>query len=153
MMRQSNESPIEFCKKRGWDTQIFKMMIFDYVIGNRDRHGANIELLQDNNGEVGLAPLFDHGVSLIFSCYDNVDLVKDVDIMKDINANNYFFTHSLEKNLGFVPKEIVLNRIRDEHRNYIMRGIDKVLPIEYVDKIWEMIIKRWNRFEEIQNSK
>ena len=41
-----------------------------------------------------LAPFFDHGLSLVFSCYDNEDAVRDFDVMKDYPVNNYFFAKS-----------------------------------------------------------
>ena len=37
-----------------------------YLILNRDRHGANIEVLRNSRKKtVRLAPLFDHGLSLL----------------------------------------------------------------------------------------
>ena len=153
MMRETDETPIQFCEKRGWDEQIYRMMIFDYLICNRDRHGANIELIQDEDGNVSLAPLFDHGVSLLFSCYDNEEQVTGFDVLKDYNTNNYFFTHFLEKNLEYIPGNIRIKRFDESYFGYIMRGINKVLPQVYTDKIWEMISKRWCNYERIQNSK
>ena len=153
LVREESELPIDFCKSRGWDEQIYKMMVFDYLICNRDRHGANIELIQDADGLIHLAPLFDHGVSLVFSCYDDENAVAEYDVLKDTVVNNYFFSRSLEKNLSYVPKDLKLSRLMPEDREYVMRGIDKVLPKVYGEKIWEMITGRWQRYEEIQNSK
>lgn len=153
LMREGSEQPIDFCKKRGWEDQIYKMMVFDYLICNRDRHGANIELIQDEDGSIKLAPLFDHGVSLLFSCYDDEKSVAEYDVLKDRICNNYFYSRSLEENLKFVPKDIVINKLTQNDNSYIMRGIDEVLPRIYVEKIWEMITKRWQKYEEIQNSK
>ena len=153
LMRQGKEMPIDFCKKRGWDEQIYKMMVFDYLICNRDRHGANIELIQNEDGTIQLAPLFDHGVSLLFSCYDNEEMASEYDVMKDRMCNNYFFTRSLEENLNYIPKDIKLNSLSQDDYGYIMRGIDEILPSVYGKKIWEMITKRWQRYEEIQNCK
>ncbi len=153
LMREKGEQPIDFCKRRGWDDQIYKMMVFDYLICNRDRHGANIELIQNEDGAIQLAPLFDHGVSLLFSCYDDENAVMEYDVMKDRMCNNYFFTRSLEENLKFVPKSLSINKLTDDDFRYIMRGIEEALPAAYVTKIWEMIIKRWRRYEGIQNSK
>ena len=153
LMREKSEQPIDFCKKNGWDDQIYKMMVFDYLICNRDRHGANIELIQDEDGSIKLAPLFDHGVSLLFSCYNDEKAVSEYDVLKDRICNNYFYTRSLEENLQFVPKRIEINRLTQEHYGYIMRGIDEVLPPIYGQKIWDMITKRWQKYEEIQNCK
>jgi len=94
-----------------------------------------------------------HGLSLIFSCYDSEDAVSDFDVMKDYPVNNYFFSRSLEYNLRYVPKSLKINHLHEDDYDYIMHGIDKVLPKVYGDKIWEMITGRWKKYEEIQNSK
>ena len=54
---RGDESPLEFCTKRGWTDAINAMMAFDYLIINRDRHGANIEVIL-RDGTVELAPTF-----------------------------------------------------------------------------------------------
>lgn len=54
---RGDESPLEFCTKRGWMDAINAMMAFDYLIINRDRHGANIEVIL-RDGTVELAPAF-----------------------------------------------------------------------------------------------
>ena len=90
---------------------------------------------------------------IVFSCYDNEDAVRDFDVMKDYPVNNYFFTRSLEYNLRYVPKSLQINQLHDDDYDYIMHGIDMVLPMVYVDKMWEMIRGRWNKYEKIQNSK
>lgn len=46
------------------------MFLFDYLICNRDRHGANIEVLQKGEN-YRLAPIFDNGLSFLFSCYND----------------------------------------------------------------------------------
>ncbi len=48
---------------------IYIMLVVDFVILNRDRHGANIEVLRNSRDKtLRLAPLFDHGLSLLFNC-------------------------------------------------------------------------------------
>ena len=45
------------------------MIAVDYIILNRDRHGANIEVLRNSRAHsLRIAPLFDHGLSLMYSC-------------------------------------------------------------------------------------
>ena len=94
-----------------------------------------------------LAPLFDHGLSLVFSCYDNEDAVRDFDVMKDYPVNNYFFTRSLEYNLRYVPKSLKINQLHDDDYDYIMHGIDMVLPKVYVDKMWGLSNDTWGAEE------
>ena len=41
-----DESALEFCIRMGWEDYIYQMLVVDYLILNRDRHGANIEVLR-----------------------------------------------------------------------------------------------------------
>ena len=43
------ESPLEFSKRQSWAEAIYMMFVFDYLIINRDRHGANLEVLKNAN--------------------------------------------------------------------------------------------------------
>ncbi len=38
-----DESALDFCTRMGWKDYIYQMLVVDYLILNRDRHGANIE--------------------------------------------------------------------------------------------------------------
>ncbi len=49
------------------------MLVVDYLILNKDRYGANIEVLRNNkNNTIRSVPLFDHGLSLLFQCTNEV---------------------------------------------------------------------------------
>ena len=37
-----NESPMDFCIRCGWESTVYEMLVVDYLILNRDRHGANL---------------------------------------------------------------------------------------------------------------
>ena len=65
--RMVGESPLDFCIRNGWASYVYEMLVVDYLILNRDRHGANMEVLRNGKARtVRLAPLFDHGLSLCF---------------------------------------------------------------------------------------
>ena len=67
--KQENESPMEFCIRNGWEEYIYEMIVVDFLILNRDRHGANIEVLRNSKKKtLRIAPLFDHGISLLSRC-------------------------------------------------------------------------------------
>jgi len=66
------ESPLDLCKRFGWTDVIYKMFIFDYLIINRDRHGANLEVMK--NGDTLLSPFLDNGLSFACSCTDESEL-------------------------------------------------------------------------------
>lgn len=151
--RENNESPLDFAKRYGWESYVYQMFVVDYLICNRDRHGANIEVLLDEGGKPHLAPLFDHGLSLLFSCYDNLKSIQKFDIMEDRAVNNFIGSKSLEYNLGLIPKKakIFPGELKEEHKKVLMEGLDGVLPETHLQKIWELIWERWKRYDEICN--
>lgn len=53
-------------KEYSFQKEIFKILIFDCLIGNTDRHQNNWAILQDKN-DIRLCPLYDNGSSLC--CY------------------------------------------------------------------------------------
>lgn len=149
--KQPGESPLELCARFGWSEQIERMMLVDYLIINRDRHGANIEVLQDARGNVRLAPLFDNGLSFVFSCYSDCSRVARFDPLDDVNANNYLGTRSLEENLHrFVSPDLTVKPLRPAHREQLLAALDEALPSEHRDKIWDIIWQRWCHFENIR---
>ena len=82
-----DESALEFCTRMGWEDYIYQMLVVDYLILNQDRHGANIEVLRNSRKKtVRLAPLFDHGLSLLCSCPD-ATAAAGFDVMADKPCN------------------------------------------------------------------
>lgn len=149
--RDDKESPLDFAIRYGWGDYVYQMFIVDYLICNRDRHGANIEVLLDEKEEPRLAPLFDHGLSLLFSCYNDLESVRKFDILEDRAVNNFIGSKSLEYNLGLIPKDqnFLSGELKEEDKETLMMGLEQVLPKEYLDKIWLMIWERWKRYVEI----
>lgn len=148
--KQENESPLEFAVRYGWGQYIYRMFLVDYLVANRDRHGGNVEVLKTRNtNSVRLAPLFDHGVSLFFSCYGNAEELRNFKVMKDIQANNFFGSRSLEYNLGLIPKEYLLEitPLKETDKEYLLNGLSEVITSDHMGKIWEMIWKRWCHYE------
>jgi len=45
---QEGESALDFCILNGWEEYIYQMLVVDFLILNRDRHGANIEVLRNS---------------------------------------------------------------------------------------------------------
>ena len=148
--RQEEESPYDFASRMGWDERIQQMMLVDYLIANRDRHGANIEVLRGKDG-VRMAPLFDNGLSLIFSCYGDEKRAAAFDHMADVNANNFIGSHSLEENLRLFDVHPQVNQLLETDRARLMRGLDNILPQVHLDKIWKMIWERWQHYEGLCN--
>lgn len=149
------ESALEFCVRMGWENYIYQMLVVDYLILNRDRHGANIEVLRNSRKKtLHLAPLFDHGLSLLCRCM-NDSQVEVFDVMEDKLCNNFIGSRSTWENLKLIPKDKMpaLNPLRESDREIIMEGLDGIISGTLQDKIWEMIWKRWCAYEDFCNSR
>ena len=148
------ESALDFCVRKGWEDYIYQMLVVDYLILNRDRHGANIEVLRNSRKKsFRMAPLFDHGLSLLCRCTDDSQ-VEAFDVMEDKPCNNYIGSKSTWENLKLIPadKRPMLNPLCETDRKRIMEGLDGIISEVLQDKIWEMIWKRWCAYEDFCNS-
>ena len=149
------ESALDFCVRMGWETYIYQMLVVDYLILNRDRHGANIEVLRNSRKKtLHLAPLFDHGLSFLCRCM-NDSQVEAFDVMEDKLCNNFIGSRSTWENLKLIPadKMPALNPLCESDREIIMEGLDGIISRALQDKIWEMIWKRWCAYEDFCNSR
>ena len=149
------ESPMEFCTRQGWSDYIYQMLAVDFLILNRDRHGANLEVLKSRSHKtIRLAPLFDHGLSLVFHCHDTEALQK-VDVMEDKPIQCFVGTHSARENLNLIPAghEPLFHPLKESDRAMILDGLNQVLPQEYLNTIWKMIWGRWQYYEDFCNQR
>ena len=154
--KSGKESPLDFAVRRGWSDYFYQMILVDYLVANRDRHGSNIEVLRNvESEEVRLAPMFDQGVSLLFSTYGNEEQISKFDVLQDIQANNFVGSRSLEYNLSLIPSDYAMpiQRLRENDKEVIFKDIDQVLSGPHIEKIWEMIWKRWQHYETLCNKK
>ena len=150
------ETPFEFCVRMGWEQYIYEMLVVDFLILNRDRHGANIEVLRNAKKKtIRLAPLFDHGLSLLFSLKDDLSLAAQFDVLEDRKIQCYVGTNSAYDNLKLIPKDKLPDfQIPTEEELYtVFADIDKILAGELVDKIREMIWRRLKFYEDFRNTK
>lgn len=145
-----DQGNLDVCNEHGWQRDISQMMAFDYLIGNRDRHGANIEVIFRGNGSVNLAPLFDHGISLVALCYDDESRVARFDSLADIEGNNYLGTHSLEKNLELVSEGVLSSSLLGDDLSWLFEGLEDVLSAIHIEKISEMIALRWQNLVDLE---
>ena len=147
MEKKESETPLDFCKRMGWGTYIYEMLVTDYLILNRDRHGANIEVLRNSRTKtIRLAPLFDHGLSFVCRCQQESDL-DSFDVMADLRIQSFIGGHSSEDNLKLIPPDICLNlgSFTEASRSNLFYGLDHVLSDRYFDTIWRMLWGRWQR--------
>ena len=138
------EGHLEFCLRMGWGEYLWQMLVADFLILNRDRHGANIEVLKNSRKRtIRLAPLFDHGLS--FLCRSTQEQFTTFDVMQDLPCNNFIGSRSVWENLKLIPPEKLprLNPLQESDREIIMEDLEGVIPQVLQDKIWDMIWRRW----------
>lgn len=150
------ELPFDFCIRQGWEKQIYEMLVVDFLILNRDRHGANIEVLRNKKKKtIRLAPLFDHGLSLLFNVKDDFSQLDKIDVSEDKRVQCYVGSNSTLENLNLIPKNKLPHFKIPEKENFkkIFEDIDVILPRELLDKISEMIWRRLKYYEDFCNKK
>lgn len=150
MEKNIEELPLEFAIRQGWEEQIYQMILVDFLILNRDRHGANIEVIADKTGNVRLAPLFDHGLSFMFNCH-TLEEIHLYDVMEDRRVQSFVGSRSTKDNMRFLPKDRMVceNKLCEKDRTYIFAGLEGVLEEEHLAKIWDMIYRRWRYYEDL----
>ena len=151
--KEHDETPLEFCIRNGWEEYIYRMLAVDFIILNRDRHGANIEVLQDKKTDtVRLAPLFDNGLSLVCSAKTD-DLLEKFDVMEVRPVQCFVGSVSANENLKLIKKGKLpkFNQLKESDRKMIFDGLETVLPENYRNRIWDMIWKRWCYYQNFCN--
>ena len=153
--KNAKENPLEFCIRMGFGPYIYEMMAVDFIICNRDRHGANIEVLRNSKEKtIRLAPLFDHGMSLLFSCSDESSIAS-FDILADKPVQCFTGTRSLYKNLELIPKASlrIFNPLKLTDKDYILKDLDGIISRTHQDKIFKMIYERYKYYENFCNQR
>lgn len=153
--RLPKETPLDFCIRKGFKDYIWQMLVVDYLILNRDRHGANIEVLRNSKRKtIRLAPLFDHGLSLIFNC-QSIEDVNKIDVLDDKPVQCFVGSRSAYENLKLIPVNEYpsLNQLSESDKDILFEGLDDALPKIWQDKIWEMIWNRWCIYENLRNKR
>ncbi|MBQ8292874.1 MAG: hypothetical protein IJX78_03585 [Bacilli bacterium] len=145
-----NEGILEFCERYGFTDYIYNMIIVDYIILNRDRHGANIEVLYDERAnKYRIAPIFDHGLSLL--CKTEEQDLDNFDVMEDKKTNSFIGSRSLLDNLKLVKKMPKLNSLKVEDKEKLFYKLEGIISKKRIEKTWEMIWKRWCYYESLCN--
>lgn len=145
------ESHYDFCVRQGWKDYIDTMIAVDYIIQNRDRHGANIEVLRNPRAHtLRIAPLFDHGLSLLYSCRSDEE-AEAFDVMEGRRCQCFIGTQSSYENLKLFKgrKDIFIGKLTDKDKHVLFYGLDGVLSQVFTDKIWDMIYSRYREYEGI----
>ena len=152
--KQKNDSPLTFCRRMGWGQYIDTMLAIDYIILNRDRHGANIEILRNSRAHtMRLAPMFDHGLSLMYSCHDDKS-IEEFDILSDLPCNNYIGGKSCFENLNLIQEKegVFPNTLSESDKDVIFEGLYGTMSNTFINKTWEMLFERYMRYEDLRNN-
>lgn len=125
-----------------------RILLFDFIIDNRDRHLRNIEIILDDKGSMLVGPIFDNGMSLLSDFIDDIDLEwikEDEDCYENlfINAETPCKPFRLEHSsqIGLVDLSLAdylkLNVHREEIRDVIYRFKEHLSPLrlECIEKL------------------
>ena len=148
---ERGEPHYDFCVRNGWRKYIDTMLAVDYLILNRDRHGANIEVLRNaRKRTLRIAPLLDHGLSLLFSCMTQEDAA-EYDVLKDRPCQNFIGGYSCYENLKLIQdkKSVFSHRLHADDREKLFDGLEGTLPDIFFDQIWKMIFERYTIYENL----
>ena len=151
MNAEPGESHYDFCIRNGWGEYIDTMLAVDYLILNRDRHGANIEVLRNARAKtLRIAPLFDHGLSLLFSCSSD-QAAADFDVMADLPCQNFIGSRSCKENLKLIRDKsgIFQGKLKESDHGYLLEDLDEVLSETLRNQIWNMIWRRYQAYENL----
>ena len=143
------ETHYDFCVRNGWKDYVDTMIAVDYIIQNRDRHGANIEVLRNPRAHtVRIAPLFDHGLSLLYSCTTDAEASK-FDVMADRKCQNFVGSFSCRDNLKLLDgrKDLFPGKLRRKDKETLLAGLEDVLSETLLEAIWRMIYRRYTSLE------
>lgn len=149
---KESESIESFIKRKRLKKNIDLMLLVDYLILNRDRHGANVELIRTQDGKTKMAPLFDHGVSLLFNCKNERE-IEEYDVLEDKKVQSFIGSNSAKENLRLIDTKLKINKLEKKDKEYILDGMDLILGEKHCEKIWNMIWQRWKMAEKFLSRK
>lgn len=137
-----NSCPFEFARRLGFQKYLDQMFVVDFLTTNRDRHGFNLEIL-DNGEKLCLAPLFDMGYSFVAPLQNDTNLLRAYDPMQDVVANNYVGSESLFDNLRLIENPVLVSPLNERDRGRIFHDLSLAVSREHLDKIWQIIMHRY----------
>lgn len=151
--KKADESRYEFCLNHGWQKYIDTMLAVDYLILNRDRHGANIEVLRNGRKHtIRIAPLFDHGLSFLCSCHNSKE-IEEFNILEDKLCNNFIGSRSTFENLNLITDKntVFCSGLKKQDKDILFKDLSFALSEVHLNKIWDMLWVRWCEYEKLCN--
>jgi hypothetical protein len=158
--RLEGETRLAFLRRCGFSRRADEMLLFDYLIYNRDRHCNNLEFLK--NGGLFLAPLFDNGASFFAPLAGRQAEIEGFDVLSNSIVNSDFGTRYLEDNLrlieeperalGLLARNSLTEAALSEALFSVFDG-DGAFPEWHRRKALELIIKRMYRAQTILDNR
>lgn len=140
--RRANEDPLTTFRRLGYSDYVDTLMLVDFIIYNRDRHGKNIEFnLKD--GKITPAPIFDSGFSFVSPYGMSLDMIKAFKAGSNMPVNNFIGSRSLTENLSLICKPVLVNKLTKQTRAALFKDTSQCLPKVVRDKVWEIIESRY----------
>jgi len=118
---------------------------------NRDRHGANIEVLRNaRKRSLRIAPLFDHGRSFLCSCFNEKEIER-FDITVDRPCQNFIGSRSTFENLRLITNKnaVFQSKLKPQDKEILFEDLSSVLSEAHLNKIWDMLWLRWCEYEKL----
>ena len=138
------ETPLDFCIRQGWEDIAWNIFLTDYIICNRERNGSGLEVIKRKGSmDVRLAPIGDHGCSMLFQCRED-RVAKKLDVLRDTTLQSFLGGRSLLENLQLVPegRRRSLPLLQEAQKEELFAGMEDILSSVFRVKIWEMLQKR-----------
>lgn len=153
LRKMPGETPEDFCRRFGWEDDVKRMMVVDWLIANRDRHGSNIEVLVDGLGVARLAPIFDNGLSLVAPYAGDEERLLAFDPLTSVRTNNYLGSRLLEENLQYAADVDGIGSLSESDKDVLLDGLEGSVSNELLDKIWDIVWERWKVYAALRDSK
>lgn len=150
LYKNPGESPFELCRRFGWQEDLARMMLVDYLMANRNRHASNIEVLAAPDGSFRIAPVFDTGFSLLAPLAADLERIEAFDPLADVATTNFVGSRSLEENLRTIAPVEGIQDLDEVRIAELFDGLEGILPDAVLSKMREIIQRRWERYEEIR---
>lgn len=141
--RQEGDDPFKFCTRMGFTKELDQMLLADFIFINRDRHGANTEVIK-SGGRHRLAPMFDTGFSLERAPDSMLANQIDLDVMYDYRTNNFIGSESLFDNLELISEPVEVSPLTEERVAAVVSRFSDSLSEKHIKIDIEMI---WERYK------
>lgn len=129
---------LKHLQELGFEEQLNQIMVFDYLVGNTDRHMRNIEFRRADE-EIQMVPIFDNGKSLLetFAAYP---FAWDQDQM----TNNFLTNGHTLRTFECVTKPVNLYTVESLKWSDVFSQLEDYLTVEEQQMIVDFVSHQYN---------